>query len=293
MPSLREIIEAHVPPHLRPYITQMVGKEGISGRDSPTGAAGPLQFTRGTGAKYGLVKGKQDLRRDPVANIKAGVSLTMDNAATLRRHLGRDPSLSELALAHQQGADTAGKMLTGKGNAPANNLRVNNVNPNLPPQEAAKQIMNYYGFDKTPGMTLNADPRMMGFNPSAPGAFSAGPPGGVPFAGAFTPPVAAGTPGMGLTSTPTELAAPASFKERLLGTDLKGGKGTPFGDSMEGLDLLAKGMSNKVDPRVAAEQATITPMSGGGVDARIAANAPLAQNMLTQMIQAMQQRRGR
>jgi hypothetical protein len=62
---------------------------------------------------------------------------------------------------------------------------------------------------------------------------------------------------------------------------------------MEGLDLIAKGASNRIDPRVAAEQATITPMSGGGVDARIAANAPLAQNMLTQMIQAMQQRRGR
>lgn len=279
MPTLRDIIEANVPPHLRPYIARMVGKEGISGKDSPTGAAGPLQFTRGTGAKYGLVGPQGDIRRDPVANIRAGVTLTMDNAATLRRKLGREPTYGELALAHQQGADTAAKMLTGTGNAPARNLSVNRVDPNLPPQAAAQQIMNYYGFDK--GATLNNTGM---FNPSAPGAFAAPTAGAVPYVGGFTPPT---TPGVSLDTTPVP-TAPATFAERLLGVDQQGGKETPFGKITAGLDDIAKGIRPKSDP--ALNQ--LLPTSGAAVDQRIASTQPIAQNLLTTMLQQMQARRG-
>lgn len=291
MPTLREIVEANVPPHLRDYIYRMVGKEGISGKDSPTGAAGPLQFTKGTGAKYGLVGPRGDIRRDPVANIRAGVTLTMDNAAVLRKGLGREPSASELALAHQQGPETAVKMLTGTGNAPARNLIVNKVDPNLPPQEAAKQIMNYYGFNKTPGMTLTSQGM---FDPNAPGAFAAPAEGAVPYAGGFALP----TGGTSLTTTPVEAPASINFADRFLGTDAAnkllgadraGGKGTPFANLTEGLGDLSKGISPKTtDPTLNQ----ITPTSGIGVDQRIAAQQPLAQNILTQMIQSMQARRG-
>jgi flagellar protein FlgJ len=219
-----------------------------------------------------------------VANIKAGVTLTMDNAATLRRNLGREPSNSELALAHQQGADTAAKMLTGTGNAPRRNLIVNKVDPNLPPQEAAKQIMNYYGFGR-PGVTLNNSGM---FDPNAPGAFAAPTAGAVPYAGGFTPPT---TPGVSLDTTPVAPAAPAAnFAERFMGTDLQGGKDTPYGKMVAsgGLDDVAKGISPKADPKLN----DILPTSGASVDQRIAASQPLAQNMLTQMIQQIQMRRG-
>lgn len=283
MPTLREIIEAHVPPHLQPYIARMVGKEGISGKDSPTGAAGPLQFTRGTGKKYGLVGPQGDNRRDPEANIKAGVTLTMDNAAILRNGLGREPTYSELALAHQQGPETAVKMLTGTGNASRANLAVNNVNPNASPQEAARTIMNYYGFDKQPpGLTM--------FNPNNPGAFNFQPPTGS-VAGAATGLSGFVPPGVSLASNPvsTEVpATPATFAQRALGADEMGGKGTPYANAMEGLGDVAKGLKPATDPKLNE----LLPSSAGVVDQRIASQQPLAQNILTQMIQSMQARRG-
>lgn len=278
---IKQAIDTHVPAHLRPYFYRMTAKEGASGADSPTGAAGPLQFTKGTGAKYGLVGPQGDKRRDVDANIKAGVGLTLDNATVLKRHLGRDPTFSELALAHQQGADTAGKMLTGKGNAPRENLVVNKVDPNLPPQEAARQIMNYYGFDSMPrGLSLNVA------NPEAFATPQVAPAGSIPYIGAFTP------PGMSLASNPVETpaaagTAPATFAERALGADSMGGKDTPYGKTLSGLEDISKGFAQKTDPRLN----DILPTSGASVDQRIASTQPLAQGLLTQMIQQMQMRR--
>jgi len=289
---LKNVIDTTVPEHLRPYMYRMVAKEGASGKDSPTGAQGPLQFTKGTGKRYGLVGPQGDIRKNEAANIQAGVQLTTDNAAILRRHLGREPTFSELALAHQQGADTAGKMLTGTGNAPAKNLAVNNVDPKLPPQAAAEKIMNYYGFnDRMPGLSLSSMPQ--GFDPTRPGAFAAPgteAPGAIPSMGAFTPPPGGTT----LTSAPADIAAasgaaPTDFRTRLMGANGKGDKGTPYAGIVEGADAVAKGFRQPADPRLNE----ITPSSvGAGVGQQQAAMAPLAQNMLTQMIQAMHARRG-
>lgn len=268
---LRQIIDQNVPPHMREYMYRMVEKEGASGEDSPTGARGPLQFTRGTGRAYGLVGEHGDIRGDEVANIRAGVKLTEDNAEILRRHLGRAPTNSELALAHQQGADTAGQMLTGKGNAPRENLKVNNVDPDATPQEAANKIMAYYGFDRRPqGLTLS------GFNPTNPDTFAAPAPGAIPYMGAFTP------QGMSINSTPVEApVAAAGLKERLLGADGMGGKGTPFADIIAGLGDMSKGAAQKVDPSLNQ----IMPSTlGSSVDQRIAAAAPLAQSLLSQLL---------
>lgn len=280
-PRLRTIIDQNVPPHMREYMYRMVDKEGASGNDSPTGARGPLQFTKGTGRAYGLLGKDGDIRGDEVANIRAGVRLTEDNAAILRKHLNREPTHSELALAHQQGADTAGKMLTGRGNAPPENLRVNGVDPNAPPQEAASKIMNYYGFgdqQRRLGMTLNT-------LPVAPEQFrtpEASPAGSIPYIGAFQP---AGT---NLNMNPVEAAAAptaaASLKDRLLGTDGMGGKGTPFADILGGLGDMAKGVVQKPDPT--ANQ--FLPTTGASVDQRIAAQAPLAQNLLAQLLKRRQ-----
>ena len=132
-------------PQRRAYLGHLASKEAQSPDEvSPTGAAGPFQFTRGTGRQYGLMPDGQDMRTDVNASIAAVNNLTDDNAATLTKMLGRPPNPSELALAHQQGAVTAGRMLTGTGNAPGNNLAVNNVSPNASPRDAAAKIMAYY-----------------------------------------------------------------------------------------------------------------------------------------------------
>ena len=61
---MKAVIDANAPPHLRAYLYQMVGKEDPTGKaTSPTGAAGPLQFTRGTGKAYGLVGPQGDFAR--------------------------------------------------------------------------------------------------------------------------------------------------------------------------------------------------------------------------------------
>jgi hypothetical protein len=294
---VRQAIDAHAPEHLREYLYRMAGKEGpVAGKRSPTGAAGPLQFTEGTGKRYGLVGPQGDIREDVDANIKSGVTLTLDNAATMKKILGRDPSYGELALAHQQGASTAARMVLGTGNASTRNLEVNNVNPNLPPQAAAEKIMNYYGFgNKTPGTTLNTQGM---FDPNAPGAFAATAPGAVPFAGGFTPPPGGTT----LTSAPADIAAasgaaPASFAQRLFGGANNTGdaaKNTPFANTFAGLEDIKKGINPKTatsnDPRDGLNY--IAPSNlAASVGQQQAASQPLAQGLLTQMIQAMQQRR--
>jgi len=133
-------------PERQAYLGHLAGKEARSANEvSPTGAAGPFQFIRSTGRQYGLIGPEGDRRTDPVASIAAVNRLTDDNAAVLEKALGRPPSPGELALAHQQGAGTAAKMLSGSGNAPSYNLAVNNAG-GLGPQAAAQKIMGYYGM---------------------------------------------------------------------------------------------------------------------------------------------------
>lgn len=290
----KELIDTHAPEWMRPYMYRMAAKEGASGGTSSTGAAGLFQFTRGTGRAYGLMGKGGDIRGDDEANTKAMVRLTLDNQSTLRKHLGRDPSFSELAVAHQQGGDTAGRMLTGTGNAPKKNLAVNNVDPNAGPQEAARQVMNYYGFDKKPIIPGTA---MTGMTPGLaavdnPQAFSAGPPGAVPYAGAFSP------PGLSLASTPVEAATaapaqPASFVDRFVGKGDAADKKSPIGQAFEGADQLTKGVRNAPSPEFAAAAAKVDPSSiGQSMGAQQAAISPAAQGILTQMIQNIQRRRG-
>ena len=142
-------------PERRGYLGQLAGKEAQSADEvSPTGAAGPFQFTRGTGAQYGI---PGNARFDPDASTRAVNAFTDDNVTALTAKLGREPTPGEMALAHQQGAGTAGNMLTGHGNASARNLAVNNVPPGAGPQAAASKIMGYYGMPGAAGVP--ASPR--------------------------------------------------------------------------------------------------------------------------------------
>jgi hypothetical protein len=90
------------------FMERMAGIEsgGNPQAYNPSGAAGLFQFMPKTAAGYGLVD-----PYDPVAASDAAARLTLDNAAVLRRSLGREPTAGELYLAHQQGAGGASKML--------------------------------------------------------------------------------------------------------------------------------------------------------------------------------------
>src|SRR4051812_47980528 len=69
---------------MRSYYTQLASREDPTGgqRVSPTGAAGPFQFTRGTGRQYGLYgEDGSDNRTDVEASVKAVQQLTRDNAS--------------------------------------------------------------------------------------------------------------------------------------------------------------------------------------------------------------------
>ncbi|MCJ9691596.1 transglycosylase SLT domain-containing protein [Rhizobium sp. PRIMUS64] len=144
--NVKNLIAANVPPEMQGYATNLIGKESSFNPNavSPTGATGLAQFTRGTGSQYGLVSDRGDMRKDPVANLKALVALTNDNRAGLTNALGRAPTDGELALAHQQGLQGAINLLSGKS-VPGNNLSVNNVDPNMDPRAAANKIMAFYG----------------------------------------------------------------------------------------------------------------------------------------------------
>lgn len=74
---------------------------------NPSSSAGGLfQFIDGTARDYGLAD-----RFDAGQASDAAARLLKDNAASLRKVLGRDPTAGELYLAHQQGAGGAAKLL--------------------------------------------------------------------------------------------------------------------------------------------------------------------------------------
>ena len=92
----------------------MIESSGNPAAKNPRSSAGGLfQFIDSTAAQYGL----RD-RFDPAQAADAAARLTRDNAAHLRKVLGRDPTGAELYLAHQQGAGGAAKLLKNP-NAPA------------------------------------------------------------------------------------------------------------------------------------------------------------------------------
>jgi len=290
------IINANVPEHLRDYITRMVSKESGGREDlrSKTGAQGLLQFTKGTGKLYGLLGPDFDIRNDPVANIKAGVKLTQDNWNTLKRFLGREPSHSELALGHQQGAETAAKMITGTGNAPGHHLVANNVPANTPPQEAARKIMDYYGFNRkmpgqVPGLSLATNPLLPQLQNPMPTAL----PPGVP-----AMPGAQGTPPM-LPDQASPVAAAATAGapgqggigesiKNLLNPPAQPGQAAPASP----LDQVVGAISPKVNPAVAAEAAKISPMAGGSPEAGGMGMGPQAQSLMAQLMAARRKNMG-
>lgn len=91
-------------------------------------AAGLGQFIPSTWKQYG--GGASPF--DPGANLDATARFTLDNANTLRKALGREPTQGELYLAHQQGAGSAAKLLTNPDARAFDVVPPRNVLSNLP-----------------------------------------------------------------------------------------------------------------------------------------------------------------
>lgn len=70
-------------------------------------AGGMFQFIDSTAKQYGVAD-----RFDPTQAANGAARLAADNAASLRKVLGREPTAGELYLAHQQGAGGASKLLS-------------------------------------------------------------------------------------------------------------------------------------------------------------------------------------
>jgi len=151
--------------------TRQIESGGRDNAVSSTGAAGPFQFTLGTAARYGL--SPQD-RFNFEKSQAAALRLAMDNAAHLRKVLGRDPTSAEVYLAHQQGAAGAGALLSHPG-MPASQalslaglsparaaqaIAVNGGNPNAPASAFAGKWLSKFDGGRSMPMMASAAPSM-------------------------------------------------------------------------------------------------------------------------------------
>ncbi|MGX1496889.1 hypothetical protein ACSSV1_001925 [Labrenzia sp. MBR-25] len=88
-------------------IAELESSFNPAAKNSSSSAGGLFQFIDGTAADYGLKN-----RFDPVEASDAGARLLRDNRAYLAKVLGREPTVGELYLAHQQGKGGAAKLLS-------------------------------------------------------------------------------------------------------------------------------------------------------------------------------------
>lgn len=140
-------------------------------RNPKSSAGGLFQFIDSTARQYGLAD-----KFDPYQATDAAARLAVDNAAQLRRVLGREPTPGELYLAHQQGGGGASKLLANPGRRAADvvgadAVRLNGGSMDMTAGEfAAKWISKLDGMDHDPAVTLTFGDR--GRPPARRGSFA-------------------------------------------------------------------------------------------------------------------------
>lgn len=88
-------------------IAWLESKGDPSAQNPKSSAGGLFQFINSTAQQYGLTN-----KFDAKDSARAGAELARDNSKGLKKVLGRDPSVGELYLAHQQGLGGAQKLLS-------------------------------------------------------------------------------------------------------------------------------------------------------------------------------------
>jgi hypothetical protein len=137
---------------------EIESKFNPNAKNPNSSASGLFQFINSTARQYGLAD-----PFDPAASTDAAARLAADNAAGLKRVLGRDPTSGELYLAHQQGLGGASKLL-GNPNASVASLvgrdaaRLN-AGGNMTAGEFVKQWTGKFGG--APQQIASADPGFM------------------------------------------------------------------------------------------------------------------------------------
>ena len=100
--------EAHgVDPGVLSVIASLESSFDPNAQNPNSSAGGLFQFIDGTAAQYGVAN-----RFDVDQAADAGARFTRDNMSTLATALGRQPTVGEIYLAHQQGAQGAINLLT-------------------------------------------------------------------------------------------------------------------------------------------------------------------------------------
>jgi hypothetical protein len=127
---------------------------------NPSGADGIYQIMPQTAKQYGVTN-----TRDAAQNDAFIERFTADNAAYLRKQLGREPTEGELYLAHQQGAGGASKLLANPGARAVDVVGYqavvqNGGAPNMSAAQFASKWINK--FDGTTGVSIDDDPRYAG-----------------------------------------------------------------------------------------------------------------------------------
>jgi hypothetical protein len=101
-----EAVKANVDPKALKVIAWIESKGNPNAKNPNSSAEGLFQQVDANAASYGVKN-----RRDPRQSAAGAASFMADNANVLRRVLGREPTVGELYLAHQQGPEGARKLL--------------------------------------------------------------------------------------------------------------------------------------------------------------------------------------
>ena len=126
--------------------TYQIESGGNPNAQNPNSSAGGgFQFIDSTARAYGLTD-----KTDLAASADAAARLARDNAAQLRRVLGRDPTSAELYLAHQQGGGGASALLANPDRLAVDivgpdAVRLNGGNPNMTAGEFANLWLRKFG----------------------------------------------------------------------------------------------------------------------------------------------------
>ena len=138
-------------------VIAQIESSGDPNAQNPNSSAGGLfQFIDSTAQQYGLTN-----RFDPDQASDAGARLMRDNSRTLFSVLGRQPTIGELYLAHQQGAGGASALLRNP-----NGLAVDTVGHDVVTLNGGNASMTNQQFANIWINKANAEARRQGGTPS-------------------------------------------------------------------------------------------------------------------------------